>query len=88
VTNGIIALPTTPRQANMPIVPVCKSPGMISIMIKTQEGYMGPIKTPMSDMLTAEPISEGTNQTTNSSARQMAELLISTLGMMLTSGVS
>lgn len=75
----MMALPTTPRHANMPIVPVCRSPGMISVIIRTQEGYMGPMKTPTSEMLTADPMSEGTNQMTNSSARQMAVLRVSGL---------
>lgn len=74
VMNGIMALPTTPRQASIPIAPVCKSPGISSVMSSTHEGYIGPMKTPMSEKQTAAPMSESTNQMTKCSARQIAVL--------------
>lgn len=63
----MMALPTTPRHAMNPMVPVCRSCGMISVMMRTQEGYMGPMATPTREKHTAEPMREGTNRTMNSS---------------------
>lgn len=39
---------------------------MISVMIMTHEGYIGPKATPIREKQSADPIKEGTNQTTNS----------------------
>lgn len=74
VMNGMMALPTTPTQAKNPIAPVCKSPGMSSVMSNTQEGYIGPMNTPTREKQTAEPISESTNQMTKWRPKQIAEL--------------
>lgn len=39
---------------------------MTSVIIMTHEGYMGPMATPTREKQSAEPMREGTNQTTNS----------------------
>lgn len=74
VMNGMMALPTNPIQAMRPMVPVWRSVGITSVMIMTQDGYIGPRATPTREKQRAEPIRDGTNQTMSSRPMAMTVL--------------
>lgn len=66
VMNGRTALPAWPKPAIQPMDPVRIHRGRTRPAWFIAIGYMGPRRTPTSETATAFPMSEGTNQITNS----------------------